>query len=301
MALIKCPECGHDVSDKAVSCPHCGYPMLQTKRIVESEASHIIKDAASEEQRTGDEYEREQNETKLNWKVYAAVAALLLGLVVAVIVNANGLKNQTAANNSTTAPVLTTEPTDAPTPKPTSNPTAQPTAIPKPTPTPAPTPTPEPWVYNGMYKVGTDIEPGEYFVMVNGNRSGYLAITSDSSGSFDSIIANENFATYCYVTVYAGEYIKLERARMIKPEYIAPLELSGTAPEGMYKIGRDLPPGEYKICCDSSSTSAYVRVDKDSRHLFASIVTNDNFTGERYITVKEGQYLTINRGYIKLG
>jgi hypothetical protein len=27
MALLKCPECAHDVSDKAVSCPNCGYPM----------------------------------------------------------------------------------------------------------------------------------------------------------------------------------------------------------------------------------------------------------------------------------
>lgn len=27
MALIQCPECNHDVSDKAISCPNCGYPM----------------------------------------------------------------------------------------------------------------------------------------------------------------------------------------------------------------------------------------------------------------------------------
>lgn len=27
MALLKCPECQHDVSDKAAACPHCGYPM----------------------------------------------------------------------------------------------------------------------------------------------------------------------------------------------------------------------------------------------------------------------------------
>ena len=27
MALIKCPECNHEVSDKAVSCPHCGCPI----------------------------------------------------------------------------------------------------------------------------------------------------------------------------------------------------------------------------------------------------------------------------------
>ncbi len=35
MALIKCPECDKDVSKKAVSCPHCGYPLtvIQDKAI----------------------------------------------------------------------------------------------------------------------------------------------------------------------------------------------------------------------------------------------------------------------------
>ncbi|MGI2021694.1 zinc-ribbon domain-containing protein [Shewanella glacialipiscicola] len=28
MALIKCSECSHDVSDKATSCPKCGAPIL---------------------------------------------------------------------------------------------------------------------------------------------------------------------------------------------------------------------------------------------------------------------------------
>lgn len=26
MALIKCPECGKSISDKASKCPHCGIP-----------------------------------------------------------------------------------------------------------------------------------------------------------------------------------------------------------------------------------------------------------------------------------
>ena len=32
MALIKCPECDLQVSDKALSCPHCGYPMASAPR-----------------------------------------------------------------------------------------------------------------------------------------------------------------------------------------------------------------------------------------------------------------------------
>jgi len=31
MALIKCPECGREVSDQAVACPECGYPIRKVE------------------------------------------------------------------------------------------------------------------------------------------------------------------------------------------------------------------------------------------------------------------------------
>lgn len=31
MALLKCPECGKEVSDAASSCPHCGRPIRDQK------------------------------------------------------------------------------------------------------------------------------------------------------------------------------------------------------------------------------------------------------------------------------
>lgn len=31
MAMIKCPECGHDVSDKAKACPHCGFAVADNR------------------------------------------------------------------------------------------------------------------------------------------------------------------------------------------------------------------------------------------------------------------------------
>jgi hypothetical protein len=30
MALIKCPECNRDISDKATVCPHCARPLART-------------------------------------------------------------------------------------------------------------------------------------------------------------------------------------------------------------------------------------------------------------------------------
>jgi len=29
MALIQCPECGKEISDKVTACPHCGYPLAE--------------------------------------------------------------------------------------------------------------------------------------------------------------------------------------------------------------------------------------------------------------------------------
>ncbi|MDP9839571.1 hypothetical protein J2T09_004347 [Neorhizobium huautlense] len=31
MALTTCPDCAGQVSDKAIACPTCGYPMMQAK------------------------------------------------------------------------------------------------------------------------------------------------------------------------------------------------------------------------------------------------------------------------------
>ena len=46
MALITCPECHGQVSDKATACPHCGYPLERSERETEqliSELTGILK------------------------------------------------------------------------------------------------------------------------------------------------------------------------------------------------------------------------------------------------------------------
>ncbi len=39
MALIKCPECNKEISDKADACPHCAYPL----RIKTDEEDHLAE------------------------------------------------------------------------------------------------------------------------------------------------------------------------------------------------------------------------------------------------------------------
>ena len=48
MALIKCSECGREISDKASSCPHCGCPVAGTEELVDKS---VIKEETSDERR----------------------------------------------------------------------------------------------------------------------------------------------------------------------------------------------------------------------------------------------------------
>lgn len=41
MALISCPECGKEISDKVKACPHCGYPFVEEQVTSESEPQRV--------------------------------------------------------------------------------------------------------------------------------------------------------------------------------------------------------------------------------------------------------------------
>ena len=42
MALIKCPECGKEVSDKAEACIHCGFPLPKSELIVHGLTQQVL-------------------------------------------------------------------------------------------------------------------------------------------------------------------------------------------------------------------------------------------------------------------
>lgn len=145
--------------------------------------------------------------------------------------------------------------------------------------------------YNdGMYKIGSDIGAGEYLIVSNGT-AGYYELASDSTGNLESIISNDTFSGTRYLTVKNGEYLTLKMSNMIAVADATPTDTSsGELSDGMYKVGFDIPAGEYKVHSDSEG---YIEVTTDSTGQLSSIVSNDNFQGDKYVTVTDGQYLTL--------
>ena len=90
MALIKCTGCGHDVSDKASVCPHCGCPIPKEQRNICEECGEQIPDNATVCPNCGcptgnstgnvetvQEELHEEESPKKKWWIWALTAVLL--------------------------------------------------------------------------------------------------------------------------------------------------------------------------------------------------------------------------------
>ena len=62
---------------------------------------------------------------------------------------------------------------------------------------------------------------------------------------------------------------------------------------GTYKVGTDIPSGEYELTATDDSGIGYWEVTNTSLAT-AYIVGNENFSGGTYVTVTNGQYLTLS-------
>ncbi len=155
------------------------------------------------------------------------------------------------------------------------------------------------WTNGGTYKVGSEIPAGEYIVVATGGTGCYVEVSKDSSGSFESIVSNDNTYTRLYITVMDGQYFKVSGGKFALENKVAPYVAENNIyDQGCYKVGKDIPAGEYKITANDSY--CYIEVSKDSLGVFSSIVSNDNLAlGEStYVTVTDGQYLKFNGGQI---
>lgn len=156
----------------------------------------------------------------------------------------------------------------------------------------------ENYIKAGMYKAGKDISAGQYLIYSD-DTMGYYQVTKDSSGTVESIIANDNFLGTRYASVADNQYIQITSSTML-PVSKAPVQtpVNGIFKDGMYKVGRDIKAGEYQVISDEDT--AYVEVRSDDGGSITGIVTNDNFTGKKYLTVKNGQYIKINGCHINV-
>ncbi len=86
MALIKCSECGREISDKASSCPHCGCPVVGTEELVEKPAVKKDDSEGNEEETKQEEIKSEESKPKVKKKLSkGGIIAIIVAVVVIAV------------------------------------------------------------------------------------------------------------------------------------------------------------------------------------------------------------------------
>lgn len=147
----------------------------------------------------------------------------------------------------------------------------------------------------GVYKVGKDLPAGEYLLISYDDQyvGGYMCVSSDSNRN--DIIHNELFLTFHYITVENGQYLELTRCGAVSVEEdLLTFKSYDDLGPGMYKVGIDIPAGEYKLIADKDAIAAYSCI-YDNSSAYRKIIANSIINNNSYVTVEEGQYLLLSR------
>ena len=151
---------------------------------------------------------------------------------------------------------------------------------------------------NTVFRVGSDIPPGEYFIQAKEGAHALVQVSTDGSGYVGSIISNKLFTTHSFITLFEGEYLIVERATIERAdEADVPTFSDGILGDGVYRVGKDIPAGIYQIQ-PTTDVAGYYQISSDSRGTASEIISNSNFSHELTITLEEGQYLTLTRAQL---
>ena len=154
---------------------------------------------------------------------------------------------------------------------------------------------------NDYKEVGTDIEAGEYLI-ISDNSESYVEIAKDNTGASESIVYNANLEKdeHMYLTISDGQYLNIEDAEIYSlADAPSIIPEDGVYQNGQFKVGTDIPAGEYTYIVDKNDGSAFVEVNKSSIYDVDNIVLSETPTVDGSITLTDGQYLTLQNVHIE--
>lgn len=143
-----------------------------------------------------------------------------------------------------------------------------------------------------IYKIGELYPAGEYVAVADGDRGGYFGVSMDPEG--EVIVTNGSVNTTEIFDTLDGEYIKFADCKIYPVEKAPKAEKTpeGAYPEATYKVGVQIPAGEYVATGDSASVTILADLIGDSDS------TLMHFSNRKcvVVTVREGEYLKVTYG-----
>lgn len=143
------------------------------------------------------------------------------------------------------------------------------------------------------YKLGGIYPPGEYVAVADStDREGYIVASIDPEGSI--VVTNEFIDTTYVFDTSDAEYIRFEDCRIYPIDKAPKVEKTadGGYPESRYKVGVQIPAGEYVVKGNNVVAEACMDTSDD----FEACVAYFHNTKSVIVTVKEGEYAQFSGG-----
>ena len=144
----------------------------------------------------------------------------------------------------------------------------------------------------GSYVVGEDILPGEYAVFTEDtseqNAYSTCTITLYKDDTDERRIGTFQFQHHGLITLYKGQHLVITKGYAVEADR-AGITLGTT---GMYKAGRDMEPGTYRIT-PLTFGSGYYALYNDVRYYYDYIDEYVALFEPVTVNIAEGQYLEL--------
>lgn len=294
MALINCPECGKEVSDKAEQCPNCGCNIVKySKKIKKAEDKSKMKE------------KKETRKTKNNKIIIALVcicAVSLIGNVTQFIIFTQNTNEEVSDKNNKPSKSVDNNVIEQDSSEQMNDMSADQSAqsdvnldeaalsfqfvdtglIPD-------------GKTDGTYKVGTDIPAGDYIVYAVCGGAGietYASLAEKGNATYQT-------GVFISVNLQDGQYIDVNHGVLLP---LGTFDVNNLKQYGIFQVGTDIEAGEYKVVSIVDEyNSNYANV---GGNLGAYEIADSPLGGtvqqaetwinqQQYIELKDGQYIRL--------
>ena len=104
------------------------------------------------------------------------------------------------------------------------------------------------WLEQGEYMVGNAVFPeGEYYLETyDPSLVASFSVFKLDAEEKKQVIKENSFQNFCFVQLEEGQNISVKFARILPAALVPPIQpQDGAYPAGVYRIGKDIPEGEY--------------------------------------------------------
>ncbi len=154
---------------------------------------------------------------------------------------------------------------------------------------------PEVWYEDGTYAVGTDIPSGDYyFLSTGGRKNAHVYVYNDNQPDSRAVIS-DSFKSFTIVRVKDGQYLKAANTRFSAANGSLGYFDSSSIKEGTYRVGTDIPAGQYHFEAENSGAyfSVYENYDRSSIHY------SERFEDTVSYTLTSGQLIKMSDCFAK--